>query len=221
MGRLRSVSSLVAAPFPVVVAGPSGAGKTTVCRGLLAVRADLSFSVSLTTRTARPEETPDRDYRFVDREMFERLRSEGQLLEWAEVHGELYGTPLSNLVEASREGKHLLLDIDVQGARSVRAARSDAVLVFLIPPSGERIVARLRKRGSEEEKAVRRRLTRAREELQALEEFDYLVVNDDLEHAVAILGAILDGESHRVLRLAGRGQRRALELADEIEGALT
>lgn len=205
--------------FPVVLAGPSGAGKTTLCRRLVERRDDVRFSVSATTRPPRPDEVDGRDYRFLGREEFERLVEADELLEWAEVHGHMYGTPRSNLEAARREAKHLLLDIDVQGARSVRERAPEALTVFLLPPTGERVLARLRKRGSEGDEALRRRMRTAMAELAAVEEFDYAVVNDDLEEATRAVDSILSAEGHRVARMAGRAASRARELADEIERA--
>lgn len=207
--------------FPVVVAGPSGSGKTTLCHRILERRDDLSFSVSATTRSRRPGEVEGIDYRFMDRKSFERMRAAGELIEWAEVHGELYGTLRSNLTDARETGQLLLLDIDVQGARAVRAVEPQTLSVFLLPPGGDRIVERLRDRGSEEEDAVRRRLARARSELLAVSEFDYVIVNDDLEHTTDLLGSILDAENRRVSRFGDQVKRRAEELADEIQRALT
>jgi guanylate kinase len=206
--------------FPLVLAGPSGAGKTTVARALVAGRDDLRFSVSATTRPPREGETDGVDYHFLDRAEFERRRDAGELLEWAEVHGRLYGTPRFELDAARREGRHLLLDIDVQGARSVRRVAPQAVTVFILPPSGTRVVERLRGRGSEGEEALRARLAGARAELDALEEFDYAVVNDALEETVGAVEAVLAAEEHRVDRLGERVLRRARELQDEIRRSM-
>lgn len=210
-------------PFPIVLAGPSGSGKTTVGRALERLRG-VRFSVSATTRPRRTEEVDGRDYRFLERDRFEELVDRGAMLEWAEVHGELYGTPRSNLEEARADGRHLLLDIDVQGARSVRRTVPGAVTVYLLPPDARRIVRRLVERGSEGREEIRRRLRTAEEELRAVGEFDYLVVNDDLEEAVGTVEAILRSEERRIDRLGERVEEWVTELAEglraEVERAL-
>lgn len=199
--------------FPVVLAGPSGSGKTTVGRALERL-GEVRFSVSATTRPRRTEEVDGRDYRFVSRERFEELIEGGDMLEWAEVHGELYGTPRANLEAAREAGTHLLLDIDVQGARSVREAVPGTVTIFLLPPDARRIVRRLVDRGSESPEQMRRRLRAAQEELRSVGEFDYVVVNDVLEEAVEVVEAILLAEGRRINRLGERVVERATELAD-------
>lgn len=205
--------------FPVVLAGPSGSGKTTVGRALERLD-EVRFSVSATTRPPRPEEEDGVDYRFLSREAFEELRDRDELLEWARVHGELYGTPRSNLVEARRQGTHLLLDIDVQGARSVRERVPETVSVFLLPPDGGRIVRRLLGRGTEGEEQLRRRLAAAELELKAAEEFDYVVVNDDLQRAVDTVEEIIRSEERRTVRMAASVQDTASDLAEEIRRAV-
>lgn len=207
-------------PFPVVVAGPSGVGKSTLARRLMDRRADLRFSVSATTRPPRPGERDGVDYRFLGREEFGRLREAGELLEWAEVHGEWYGTLRESLRTAREAGMHLLLDIDVQGARSVRAREPEALLIFLLPPSGARIIARLRDRGSESEAALQGRLETALAELEAVDEFDYVVVNDDLERAADAMEAILSAERHRIARMPERVAAEGRALAEEIRREL-
>lgn len=207
-------------PFPLVLAGPSGAGKTTLARALAADRDDVRFSVSATTRAPRAGEVDGVDYRFLSRTEFERLRDEGELLEWASVHGELYGTPRDNLREASGAGAHLLLDIDVQGARSIRRAVPHAATAFILPPSGRRIVDRLRARGTEGDEALRERLRAAGDELEAIAEFDYVLVNDDLAASVRALEAVLEAEKRRVARLGERAMERARALAGEIRRAV-
>ncbi len=134
--------------FAVAICAPSGVGKTTVARALLDSRADLRFSVSATTRPPRPGERPGQDYHFMSHDRFEAAIRQGELVEWAEVHGHRYGTPLVNLEEAERQGAILLLDIDVQGARQVAEKRPDSVTVFLLPPSFETLMERMRGRGS-------------------------------------------------------------------------
>ncbi|MFQ5746874.1 MAG: guanylate kinase [Gemmatimonadota bacterium] len=205
--------------FPLVLAGPSGSGKTTVARELAGRRRDLLFSVSATTRRPRAHETDGRDYRFVDRDGFESLVSQRALLEWAEVHGELYGTPRANLVEAEEAGAHLLLDIDVQGARQLREGGLDAVAVFLLPPSGRQGLERLRRRGTEGGEELARRLQTAGTELEAIGLFDYVVVNDDLERTVATVEAILAAEACRVARVADLSGR-VKEITEEIDRSL-
>lgn len=208
---------LRARPFPVALAGPSGAGKTTLCRRLVERRDDVRFSVSATTRTPRRGEVEGEDYRFVAREAFERMVRDEELLEWAEVHGDLYGTPRAELDRARAAGEHLLLDIDVQGVRAVRRRAPEVVAVFILPPTGERVLARLRRRGSEDEEALRRRLRTAVAELRAVDEFDYVVVNDDLAEAIQAIEAILAAESRRMERVGEPAAARGRELADEIE----
>ncbi len=187
--------------FPIVLAGPSGGGKTTVRKALLQRRSDLVFSVSATTRSPRPGEVEGADYRFLAREDFESLIQAGDLLEWAEVHGELYGTPRSNLERAWDGEAHLLLDINVQGARQLRARQPEALTVFLLPPSYEHLADRLRGRGSEDEQTFRRRMRSALSELSEVERFDYAVVNDDLDETLQAVEAIVSAERHRVKRL--------------------
>lgn len=210
---------LEAAPFPVVLAGPSGSGKTTIGRQLVERRPDVRFSVSATTRAPRPGEEDGEDYHFVSRERFERLRDEGGFLESAEVHGELYGTPRSNLERARDAGEHLLLDIDVQGARSVRRRVAATVDIFVVPPTGEEILRRLRGRGTEGETRLRRRLRAAESELRAMGEFDYVVVNDRLREAVRRVSAVVDAEGSRIERLGESVQQTAGEFVEEIHRA--
>lgn len=187
--------------FPVILAAPSGGGKTTVARLLRERRDDVAFSISATTRAPRHYEKDGRDYWFVSGEEFRRMADSGELVEWAEVHGNLYGTPRRNLEEAADRGIYLLLDIDVQGARQVRERVPEAVLVFILPPSGDTLAERLLGRGSEDEAARRRRLANARGELAEAREFDYVVLNDDLEATVDAIEEILAAESRRVSRI--------------------
>ncbi|MFW6085486.1 MAG: guanylate kinase, partial [Gemmatimonadota bacterium] len=164
---------------PLVLAGPSGGGKTSVCGELLERRDDVVFSVSATTRAPRPYETDGRHYRFVDRGRFDEMIDSDELLEWAEVHGELYGTPRDQLDACLEDGYTLLLDVDVQGARDIRRRVPDAVLVFVLPPGADSMLERLHRRGSEDEGELRRRMRTALAELDAVGGFDYAVVNRD------------------------------------------
>lgn len=206
--------------FPIVLAGPSGGGKTTVRRALLEHHSDLVFSVSATTRQPRPGEIDGKDYQFLGRGEFEALVEGGDLLEWAEVHGELYGTPRANLQRAWDEGAHLLLDIDVQGTRQLRAIQPDALTVFLLPPDYDRLVDRLRGRGSEDAGTFRRRMRTALSELSEVERFDYAVVNDDLEDTLRAVEAIVSAERHRVKRLNPDVRELVRDLSESLNGML-
>ena len=187
--------------FPVVIAAPSGAGKTSLARALVEREAGVVFSVSATTRPPRVHETDGVDYEFVDGAEFDRMIAAGELVEWAQVHGHRYGTPARGIAAALRRDEISVLDIDVQGARQIRRAFPEAVLIFILPPSGAELVRRLRGRGSESADERRRRLRNARAELHAAGEFDYVVVNDDFEGAVGALQAILAAERRRYERL--------------------
>ncbi len=187
--------------FLLVLSGPSGAGKGTLVERLVEARPECVFSVSATTRPRRATESEGVQYEFVTREEFERRRSAGQFLEWAEVHGQLYATPTKFVDEGVRAGRIVVLDVDVQGGASVRRARSDAVSVFVYPPSVDALRQRLLGRRTDPPEVVERRLRDAPGELSQYREYDYLVMNDDLEQAVARLVAIVDAERARVRRL--------------------
>lgn len=175
-----------------VVSGPSGVGKGSVVRLLLERDPTLYYSVSVTTRPPRPREEDGRHYRFVSDEQFDRLRAEGAFLEWAEVFGHRYGTPARPVEEAREEGRDAILEVDVQGARTVRDRVPDAVLVFLTPPSREELARRLRARGTEDPASLARRLALADRELADAAWFDHVVVNDELGRAAAEVASIIE-----------------------------
>lgn len=194
------ITGLPHRPSPLVLAAPSGTGKTTIAHALVERFPHFVFSVSATTRTPRSGERDGVDYHFISREAFQGMIREDQLVEWAEVHGNLYGTPRHNLDEAAARGEHVVLDIDVQGARQIKARVPESVLLFVFPPSAEALWRRLTARGTEDLDEVRRRLRAAHRELEEAAHFDYIVVNDDLERAISRVRAIVEAESHRPLR---------------------
>jgi guanylate kinase len=179
----------------VVLAGPSAVGKSTVVRVLRDRVPNLLFSVSATTRDPRPGEVDGVDYHFVSRAEFDRMIDDGELLEWADIHGGLQrsGTPAAPVREALAAGRPVLVEVDLAGARAVRAAMPEAVLTFLAPPSWDVLVERLTGRGTETHDVVTRRLETARTELAAKDEFDTVVVNDDVDRAVDELVSLLVG----------------------------
>lgn len=186
--------------FPLVIAAPSGAGKTTLSRALVDRHEDVVFSISVTTREPRPREKKGKDYRFVDDAEFVRMIDEGELLEWAVVHRQRYGTPRQGVEDALREDNIVVLDIDVQGARQIRESFPDAVLVFILPPSAAELNRRLTGRGSEQDAERVRRLEGARLEFGFAVDFDYVVVNDDFQRAMQALECIITAERQRAAR---------------------
>ena len=197
-------------PFPVVIAAPSGAGKTSLARALVERHENLVFSVSATTRQPRRLEQGGKDYLFVSDAEFDRMLEAGELLEWAVVHGRRYGTPRREVEGALARGLTPVLDIDVQGARQVRRSYPAAVLVFILPPSGEELNRRLTLRGSESSEDRIRRLENARRELSAAPEFDYVVVNDDLYSAATDFVSIIRAERARAHRVTDADIERTL-----------
>lgn len=169
----------------VVLAGPAGVGKGTIVRTILSQEDDFMLSVSATTRAPRPGEIDGVDYHFVTEQQFKDLIQDEELLEFAQVHGKhFYGTPKSELSRAQAKGKHLLLEIDLQGARQVKRIAPDSLSIFINPPSWDELESRLRKRATETEEQIQTRLMTARTELASAGEFDYQVVNQDLDLAV-------------------------------------
>ena len=183
-----------------VIAAPSGAGKTSLLKALMARRPGLEFSVSCTTRNPRPGETDGRDYHFIGRKDFERLVEADEFIEHANVFGNLYGTRKSVVEAALAEGRDLILEIDWQGAKQVRERLPEAVQIFILPPSRSELELRLRKRGSDSEDVIARRLQESTLEMSHWRDFDYVIVNRDFDAALADLDAILDGRGERSRR---------------------
>jgi guanylate kinase len=187
-------------PFLLVLSAPSGGGKTTIAKMLLQGREDLGYSISATTRAKRPGERDGVDYHFLTRDEFIRRQQNGEFLEWATYGGELYGTLKSEIERIFAEGRHAVLDVEIEGARQIRRNFSNSLLLFVLPPSAEALVQRLNGRKTEDPALVRDRMERAAEELSAVGEYDYAILNEDLVVAVAQVAAILEAESWRVAR---------------------
>ena len=204
---------------PLVLAAPSGTGKTTIAHRLVDGSPDFVFSVSATTRKPRPGERDGTDYEFVSREAFEAMVARGEMAEWAEVHGELYGTPRRNLMEAAEVGQHVVLDIDVQGAAQIRESFPDAVRIFVLPPSGREMIRRIGLRASEQAPEIARRLRSALRELARADEFHHVVVNDDLDRTVARVRELVDEAV--VAQRPGDLEDRVRTLKEEIRDILS
>ncbi|HXW70032.1 MAG TPA: guanylate kinase [Methylocella sp.] len=187
----------------LILSSPSGAGKTTLTRMLLQTKElDLTLSLSVTTRARRSSEVDGIHYRFVTKKEFDTLRINDELLEWAEVHGNLYGTPRAAAEQILRQGRDVLFDIDYQGARQVKEkCPGDAVAVFILPPSMKELRARLERRAEDQREVIEKRLHEARNEILRWSDYDYVLVNDDLQSAVADLRAVLAAERRRTGRV--------------------
>ena len=187
----------------LVLSSPSGAGKSTLARMLLETEAGLALSISVTTRTRRPSEVDGVHYHFVDADRFGQMRGRGELLEWAEVHGNLYGTPRAPVEQAVNMGGDVLFDIDWQGTRQIaKAMPKDIVRVFVLPPSIAELRSRLERRAEDDDEVIGRRLANARLEIEHWNEYEYVIVNDDLQRSLAIVRAILVAERQKRERQA-------------------
>ncbi len=194
-------------PFPVILSSPSGGGKTTIARDLLRLRTDVGYSVSCTTRPARAGEVDGEAYFFVSAEEFEQSRQNGEFAESAQVHGKSYGTLRREVDRVLSSGRHVIMDIDVQGARQFRVAYPQSVLIFILPPDAASMLSRLAGRGSESGESLARRLESAVKELRSVDIYGYLVVNDDLEGAVKAVAGIIDAEELRLDHVYGHRER--------------
>ena len=206
--------------FPIILSAPSGGGKTTIARALLARRPDIGYSVSCTTRAPRPGEIQGKDYYFLSRTEFLAKRERGEFAESAEVHGNLYGTLRSEVTRVLSTGKHVLMDIDVQGSVQFTRVFPHSVTIFVLPPSADVLLERLRLRQTESPQQLADRLISALQELQSVDEYEYVVVNDNLEQAIQRVSAIVEAEVSSRERVAGLRTQVALlieRLEHEIE----
>jgi guanylate kinase len=186
------------------MSSPSGAGKTTLSRRLLAADPNIAMSVSVTTRAQRPGEVDGRDYHFISKDKFARMRDGAELLEWAEVFGNFYGTPKKPVEEALARGRDVLFDIDWQGTQQLaQAMEDDLVRIFILPPSADELRDRLIKRAQDSATVVAKRMAEASREISHWPEYDYVVVNDDIEQADAQIAAILAAERLKRRRRTG------------------
>lgn len=187
-------------PFPIILSAPSGAGKTTVANEIFKRFPYIRFAISLTTRKRRDGEIDGSDYRFVTEEEFDRAREAGEFAEWAQVHDNLYGTPRGEIEDALGDGYHVLLDVDVQGGASLMKAYLEAVSIFLLPPSHAAMEARLQGRGTDSREVIDARLDEAIRELAFVEQYEYVIVNRELDKTVETFSRIIHAEEIRRVR---------------------
>ena len=184
----------------VVISGPSGCGKGTICRDLLRKNQDYLISTSVTTRQARKGEVDGRDYYFITEEDHRRMVENDELLEYAKVHNNYYGTPKKKVIDQVDKGKVVILEIDVQGALQVKKKHPEVITIFVLPPSMEELERRIVDRNTETEAQIEKRMSNAYKEIALVEEYDYFVVNDDLDKAITDIRAILIAEKQKVKR---------------------
>ncbi len=186
----------------LVISAPAGAGKTTLCKRLLQAFPSFTYSVSFTTRPPRKNEIEGVDYYFVSREEFEKMIGEQTFLEWAEVHGQFYGTSAKLLDRAIEGEKDVFLEVDVKGGKKIKERYPEAILIFLLPPSWEELAKRLKSRATENDEKAKQRLIRAKEEVKFLCFYDYFIINDDINKALQDLLTIINAERCRVNRIS-------------------
>jgi guanylate kinase len=184
-----------------ILSAPSGAGKTTLTNGVRRRYPEIRLSVSCTTRARRNGEVEGRDYHFISEQKFAGMREQGEFAEWAQVHDHYYGTPRAALDRCLKAGKDVLLDIDVQGAQQIKSIYPDAVSVFLLPPSRLELERRLKLRGTDDTAVIERRLANAQDEIQQVIQYDYFIVNRDVDAAVSTLQAIIEAERSKTARV--------------------
>ncbi len=189
-----------------MISAPSGAGKSSLVSALLIQEPAIGLSVSCTTRTARPGETDGEQYRFVSQDQFEALKAQDQLIEWAQVHGNYYGTPRDRIDEALEAGKDIILEIDWQGARQVRRLFPQAISIFILPPSIAALQDRLQQRGQDPEDVITRRIGAASEEISHAPEFEYVIINQEFSVALAELAQIVHTARFRYSSQCARHQ---------------
>jgi len=208
-------------PVPIILSSPSGGGKTTIAHQLLATRDDVGYSVSCTTRPPRPGEAEGRDYYFLTVDKFKKRQAKREFAESATVHGHLYGTLRSEVERVLASGRNVIMDIDVQGTRQFAQAFPESLLIFILPPSAKALIERLEARGTEDIGALVRRFQSAKEELKSIDLYQYVVVNDDLESAVAAVSDIIDGKGDRFKRSRNvQLETRVQELTNGIQLAI-
>ena len=185
----------------IVVSAPSGAGKSSICQGLMRAFPEIKFSVSYTSRSPRPNEIDGKDYYFISRDDFRKRIKKGEFIEWVENYGQLYGSSRKSMEEFVRDGKDLLLDIEPRGARKVKQEFKGGIYVFVLPPSRSDLLKRLEKRGHENDNAIRKRYKQAESELREISWYDYVIFNQDLDKAINQLIAIYTAEKCKRKRL--------------------
>lgn len=188
-----------------IISGPSGVGKGTVINEVLKLVPDINLSISYTTRPPRKNETNGKEYFFVSEEEFNRMIERGEFLEWARVHGNLYGTPKRYIEERLKNNEDVILEIDTQGARQVKKAFPNGVFIFILPPSIDELLKRLYKRGTEKEEEIQIRLNNAKEEFKEWEWYNYTVINESIQLTGEIIASIIKAERCRTSRLGWKG----------------